>query len=191
MEQNIQIPQPMPVTEQIGFPNPNMSEKKGSGLIKWVIVVLGVIAIVAAGIFFIMRTSTDSETAVATPTPATDDRLTAVATPEPTPTPSPTPSAAPVDRSKIKVEVLNGTGTAGDAGLVKGILEDLEITEITVGNADEQEETETTVTYSDKLDMALIDEIVAELEKTFDSVKTRKGTIAGDFEIRIVTGDKK
>lgn len=191
MEQNVQIPQPMPVTEQIGFPNPNMSEKKSNGMVKWIIVVLGVIAIVAAGIFFIMRTSTESDTATATPTPAIDDRLTAVATPEPTATPAPTPSAAPVDRSEIKVEVLNGTGTAGDAGLVKSSLEDLEITDITVGNADEQEETETTVTYSDKLDMALIDEIVAELEGTFSEVKTRKGTIAGDFDIRIVTGEKK
>ena len=181
----------MPVTEQIGFPNPNMSDKKSNGAIKWIIVVLGVIAIVAAGIFFIMKTSTDSETATATPTPVVDDRLTAVATPEPTATPSPTPSAKPVDRSEIKVEVLNGTGTAGDAGLVKSALEDLEITEITVGNADEQEETDTTVTYSDKLDLALIDEIVAELEKTFAEVKTKKGTIAGDFQIRIVTGEKK
>mgnify|MGYP003578916853 CR=1 FL=1 len=192
MEQNVIPPQPMPSSEQVSFPHPAGAEKKSNGVIKWIIVIIGVIAIVAGGIFFIMRTSGSEGTANATPTPTINaGGITPVATPEPTTTPSPTPSAEPVDRSGIKVQVLNGTGTAGDAGLVKTALEKLEFSDITAANADEQEETTTTVTYSSDIDAATIDEIVASLEKIFSEVEAKKGTIAGDFDIRILTGEKK
>lgn len=179
----------MPSSEQVSFPHP-AGEKKSNGIIKWIIVIIGVIAIVAGGIFFIMRTSGEEGSMTASPTPTTNS-LSPIATPEPTVTPSPTPSAEPVDRAEIKVQVLNGTGTPGDAGLVKTALEKLDFAEITTANADEQEETSTTVTYSKDIDAATIDEIVASLEEIFSKVEAKSGTIAGDFDIRILTGEKK
>jgi len=189
MDQDQQAMQPAQPTEQVGFPNPTSQEKKSNGVIKWVIVIIGVIVIVAAGIFFIMRTTDGDADAEPTPTAGTLNSF-ATDEPEETPTPEPTATPEPIDKSEIKIEVLNGTGTPGDAGLVQDLLEDLDFEDITADNADEQEETDTTLTYSDEIDAATIDEIVAELEETFTSVKTRKGTIAGDFDIRIVTGEK-
>src|SRR5688572_15777326 len=102
MEQNQTPPQPMPSSEQVSFPHPAGSEKRSNGIIKWIIVIIGVIAIVAAGIFFIMRTSGEEGGEVtASPTPTTNS-LNSFATPVPSPTeePSPTPSssAEPADR---------------------------------------------------------------------------------------------
>lgn len=190
--------QPMPAGDQVSFPNSNVQQKQESGkngVIKWVIVIVGVIAIVAGGIFFIMRTSDDAGDSVANATPtARSGVLNSFDAPEPTVTeeeePSPTPTPEPADRAELSVEVLNGTGTPGDAGMVASILEDLGFEDTTAANAETQEETETTLTYSEKIDPATIDEIVAELEKIFTEVVTREGTIAADFDIRIVTGEK-
>lgn len=187
-------PHPMPASDQVSFPNPNEPAKKSSGMIKWVVVIVGVIVIVAAGVFFIMNTSSsDTGDAIANATPTTNpDVLNSFDTPTPEATeePSPTPTPEPVDRAELKAQVLNGTGTAGDAGLVAAILEDLGFEDVDAANADNQDETKTTVTYSEDIDLATIDEIVAELEKTFSDVTTKKGTIAANFDLQIVTGEK-
>ncbi len=60
---------------------------------------------------------------VLTPTPAVHEQ------PSPTPTPS-------VQRSDLKIKILNGSGTAGKAGDVKTILKDKGYGEILTGNAD-------------------------------------------------------
>lgn len=62
---------------------------------------------------------------VSTPTP----------TPEPTePPPTPTPTIE-VKREEVSVRVLNGTGVAGQAGVIKSLLESKGYEDITTGNA--------------------------------------------------------
>lgn len=183
-----QIPQP-----QVGFPAPQDTGEKKGGMFKWVVVIVGLIVIVVAGIFFIMSSSSGSSNTTSTSDTNSSGSLSTFPTPEVTSTPTPTPTATPepVDKSKIKVEVLNGTGTPGDAGLAKSAIEDLGYENVEASNAEEQSETDTTITYSRDLDQATIDELVTAIEKVFSTVKTRRGTIAGDFDIRVLTGDKK
>lgn len=61
---------------------------------------------------------------------------------------SPTPRAtgtSGLDRSTLKVEILNGSGTAGVAGKVQTILEDLGYTVTRTGNADNFDYEETVI----------------------------------------------
>jgi len=182
--------QPQLNQPQVSFPAPNETAGK-QGITKWVIAIVGIVVIVIAGVLFIMQGRNGGEEATPSPTP--QEGLSTFPTPEPeaTPEPTSTPEPEPVDKAKIKVEVLNGTGTPGDAGLAKSELEDLGFEDILADNAEDQDETETTITYSRDLSPAIIDEIVESLEQIFNEVKTRKGTVAGDFDIRVLTGTKK
>jgi len=71
--------------------------------------------------------------AISLPSSATPTPSPIPATPTPSkPTPTPTP---PVIREELKVKVLNGSGVAGKAGVVKGFLKDVGYEDILTGNA--------------------------------------------------------
>lgn len=81
----------------------------------------------------------------------------------PTPTDIPTPTATPtpkVDKTKVKVKVLNGGGVAGKATVVKNLLKEKGYEDILTGNADnfEYEKTEVQV----KEDKSFIFPLIAE-----------------------------
>lgn len=174
---------------EVGFPQPKEPSGGKSKIIKWIIALVGIILIVAVGAFFILQDVGQGET---TSTDSEGSELTTFPTPEsqetPEPTPSPTPE--PIEKSEVRIEVLNGTGTPGDAGFLQDELEDLGFEEIEVGNADSQDEDETTVTYSRDLPPNIIDEMTARLEELYDSVSARQGTLSGDFDIRVITGPR-
>ena len=115
---------------------------------------------------------------------------------EPTPPPfeeitsTPTPTSAPVDKDRIKIEVLNGTGIPEEASFLQGKLRDLGYTEIEVGNADSQDFVATKVTFSKGLQDEVIDEITSELENIYKDVDTETSDSL-DVDIRIITGYKK
>lgn len=182
--------QPTPVEQNIGFPSPRQENEKKGGFVKWIIAGVGILAIVIGGAFFVMSSPSD-ETTNSTPTP-TGNVLSTFPTPEVAATPEPTvtPTPQPVDKSEVKIEILNGTGKAGEASFVKAALEKLDFTEIEAANAESRDETSTTVTYSSSLPQSLVDEIVSMLEKSFADVKARKGTVSGGFDIRILTGPR-
>lgn len=54
----------------------------------------------------------------------------------PTPTIIPTPTVAPISRNELKVQVLNGAGVPGAAGLMKSLLESKGYEVVGTGNAD-------------------------------------------------------
>lgn len=54
----------------------------------------------------------------------------------PTRSPSPTPTTIPLDKSSLKVEVLNGSGKSGTAARAVKSLKSLGYTDIIAGNAD-------------------------------------------------------
>lgn len=116
--------------------------------------------------------------------------------PVPTPvasevTPEPTEVATQeVDKGSLTVSVLNGTGTAGQAGKVKSIMEELGYNSVSTGNADSTDNIKTTVSFSDKVSKLRSDEIVKELEKVFTSVtRAKDDSITND--IIVVTGEEK
>jgi hypothetical protein len=173
----------------VAFPQPPAAKKSGSRYAKWIFAVVGVLLIVIAGGWF-LYVNYSKEKAEPTPTPSTGG-LSSFATPKPEVTPEHTVAAATdVARGELKVEILNGTGKVGEASFLKSKLEKEGYENLTAANADDQNETRTTVTYGDKVSQAVMDEMTKLLEDIYDKVRVKKSSMDG-VDIRIVTGPRK
>lgn len=105
----------------------------------------------------------------------------------PSSTPTPTPELIP--QEDLTINVQNGSGIAGQAGVVQSALEDLGFSNIETGNSDDQEQTTTTVEYSNQVseeDQELINEY---LEETFSDVSIKQDQDTESFNIIIITGE--
>lgn len=185
-------PQVVEVQEEqkmVGFPHhDNRSEGNNT---KWVIAIIGVVIIVIIGLVFILMSPGGGGKGSASPSP-NGNALQAVPTnsPEPTPSAQPTPTPASVNRDEISIEVLNGTGKVGDAGFLKGELVDLGYKEISTGNADQQNQEQTTAIFSTDLNQSYADEITNLLKTLFEDVRVRKQSLS-DVDVRLTTGTRK
>lgn len=188
MEMNQPQP-PIPHQPEVSFPQPREPQSKGSNA-KVIIAVVGVIIILVVGGWFILGNNAGGDD---TPSPTPNGGLSTFPTPAQTSTPEPTATATPepVDKSEIKIEVLNGTGVPGEASFLQGELEELGYEDITAGNADEQDATDTVATYSRDLSAEVADEITERLEALYEKVTTRRATISGGYDISITTGTRK
>lgn len=104
------------------------------------------------------------------------------------PTPTATPAPVDVDRSEIRIELLNGTGIPGEAGLVQSELEELGYENIDVGNADDQDNEGTIVTFSSELPQSFMEEFIEDLEDIYTEVESNTTSTLEDYDIRIVAG---
>lgn len=102
------------------------------------------------------------------------------------PTPTPIPTFA-FDKKTLKIQVLNGTGTAGDAGKVAKMLTSLGY-DSTTGNAASKSATVSTISFSDKVPGLISDEIFKELNKLFSKPATISGQKSENYDIVITTG---
>lgn len=171
---------------EVSFPQPRDMGARGSNA-KVIIAVVGVILIVIIGGWFILGNNSGGTTA--SPTPQGLSTFPSPTTETPSPSPTATPTAPP--KKEVRIEVLNGTGVAGEAGFLQDALKELGFVEIESGNAEEQDQEETVVTYSRELSPAIADEITAKLEELYTSVRIRRATISGDFDVSIITGPRK
>lgn len=167
-----------------------------AGMPKWPFAAGGVLLILGIGGFFLMQSQNVSEE-TASPTPFVSG-LSSIETPVPTEAPSatvsPTPSSAPVTdtvRASLAIEVQNGTGTAGDAGLAKKQLDTLGYKKVTTGNASDTSATQTVITYTSEVSAAAVAEITTAIESVFGPVSAQKGVLTGTTSVRVVTGPKK
>src|SRR3989304_9879681 len=96
--QGVQPPQEAPASApEVGFP---LSQPKPKGKMnKWVLIIIGLLILGGGGVFFFTRGAKDEG---ALPSPTVGGTSTS--------TPAPTPAATPADRSKIEIEIQNGTG---------------------------------------------------------------------------------
>jgi len=163
---------------EVGFPLSQSKTKKKTNIL--VFIILGILILVGGIIFFVTKGNKESE--LVSPTPTSEGIV--INTPSATETPE------PVDKVDVAIEILNGTGISGEAGYLQGKLRDLGYTDIEVGNADDQDQTVTTVTFSVDLDETNKDEIQAELEKLYEDV-TVKTSSSISVDVNIVTGLKK
>jgi len=179
-------PQPAPAPQNpqdVGFPQTPKKEK--GSFIKWAIALIGAGAIILVGGFLVIRgfSGGSDETS---PSPTPSEVLGGFdLEPESTPTPKPT-----IKKAEIKIEVLNGTGVAGEASLLKTRLENLGYEDVEAANADSQKEVATTVTFDRDVDEDVVDEVSSLLEKTYKSVKVKKSSLSGGIHIRILTGPR-
>lgn len=116
---------------------------------------------------------------------------------EPSPTPgleeitsTPTPISALIEKDKIRIEVLNGTGIAQEAAYLQGKLADLGYSDIETGDADSEDYVETEVTFSSGLAQEVIDEITQQLESIYKQVDTKTSSSL-DVDVQVITGYRK
>lgn len=81
------------------------------------------------------------------------------------PTKEPTPTTTAVDKSKYQIEVLNGSGIAGEAANVQEILEDAGFSVGAIGNADSANYTDTIIAANEDVEEEFINELKKALEK--------------------------
>jgi len=175
---------------QVGFPETSPRKKKFP-ILKVVIAIFGVVVILGVGGYLVF-VSNNSETIEIDSEPQVKGDLNELSTPVSTATPEPTPTATPsaVSKSELKISVLNGTGTPGDAGFLKTELEKLDYEDITAGNADDQTQKITTVVFSKNVSDDLKEEIEEMLKELYEEIEIETRTVATTFDIEITTGTR-
>ena len=106
--------------------------------------------------------------------------------------PSPTPLPK-IDKKTVKIQVQNGTGTPGQAGIVVKALEDAGYSSdnIKTGNADKFDNSTTSITARDNFE-EIVNDIKEVLKSTFDKITVVSPNLDKDseFDIVVVTGGK-
>lgn len=173
----------------VGFPQTPQKAKSKTGLL--IFIILGIVLLIGAGIFFIARSGNQ---AVASPSPTSFFQVSsptpvATAVASPSPVASASPSAA--DKKKLTVEVLNGTGVPGEAAYLQGQLKNLGYEDIKTANASTQDETVTTITFAKSVSDNIQDELEAKLKTLYTEVKVSTSSTLSGIDIRILTGPRK
>lgn len=105
--------------------------------------------------------------------------------------PSPVPVASPsVDKSKVAIQIQNGTGIAGEAAYLQTQLKNLGYTNISLGNASDQTLTATEVTFAGNLDSGVVAEITQKLKSIYQTVNSTTSS-SQTVDVLIVTGLQK
>ena len=177
MEEGQKQPAVNPTAQQQVTTPPQPMRKKSN---KKSLILVAIVMLIGAGIFLIVRGLGGGEDVSPSPTP-TDNLF----------TPSPTETPESVDKSEVEIEVLNGTGIAGEASFLQEKLQELGFEKIDVGNADDQENETTEVTFSSSLSEAMVDEITKELESIYKDVNTTTSRSLTEVDVRITTGLRK
>jgi hypothetical protein len=106
----------------------------------------------------------------------------------------PSPTEKPkIEKSTVKIQVVNGTGTPGQAGIVVKALEDAGYAteNIKTGNAEKFDNTTTSITAKDNFE-EIVNDIKSALGSTFDKITVVSPNLSSDseFDIVVVTGGK-
>lgn len=185
MEENQETyPAPaQPTSNGINFPSIGDQPQKSSG--SKIFLILGLLVVVGAIGFLIFKNSSSSENSE-----TVEEQPFITDSPVQTTQPSATASSKPVDKTKIKIEIQNGTGVTGEAAYLQTQLKSLSYTNFIVGNAESQNQTSTTVTFSKTLSQSIVDELTTKLKDIYKTVEVNtSSTIKTD--VLIVTGLKK
>ncbi len=188
--QNQQSPESSFQTAPTGVSFPTVGQPQKSGGAKTLLIV-GILVLVAILGFVIYKSATkNSNTASTEPTPF--DNLTAPSTDQNVSVATPAPVATPnsANRSKVAIQVQNGTGIAGEAAYLQTQLGTMGYTDVKVGNATTQNLTSTQVTFSSTLDSGVVAELTQKLNALYTNV-TVTNSASTTFDVVIVTGLRK
>ncbi len=150
--------------------------KRGASLGVWVGAMVGVALAIGVSLVLLVRG------------PSTLPFFGAKPTPTPTPTIEPTPPPLSVNKSDIKVSVLNGGGTPGAGGKMKAFLEEKGYTVVKVGNADDYsyEQTEILIkSGKEEYQAMLTDDLKADY-----NLGTSSATVSEDaeYDAQVIVG---
>jgi len=94
------------------------------------------------------------------------------------------------DLADYKVQVLNGSGTAGEAGVVEGLLEDAGFEGVDTGNADSYDYEDTQVQLKDKTAKAVYTAIEDALSDDYNVKKGDSLNEDSDFDVVVIVGQR-
>lgn len=175
-------------TPSVSFPTVNEPKKSNGGKTLLIIGILILVAILGFVIYKSATNKTAMESTEATPI----DTLTTPSSEQTIPVITPEPSSSPVstvDKAKVKIQVLNGTGITGEAGYLQTQLNNLGYTNIKTGN-NETTVTDTTVTFASSLDSSVVSEITQKLKSIYETVTTKTSS-SSTFDVVVIVGLKK
>lgn len=170
----------------VSFPTVGQPQKSGGAK---TLLVVGILVLVGILGFVIYKSATNKNGALAEPTPFENQIIgeNTVATP----TSTPTSTTKPADKSKVSIQIQNGTGITGEAAYLQTQLKDLGYTNVKVGNAGDQVATSTTVTFSKSLSQDVVTELTQKLNALYQSVTVKTTATLSDFDVVVVTGLRK
>jgi hypothetical protein len=168
-----------------GVSFPTVGEEKKSGGAKTLLIV-GILVLVAI-LGFVIYKSASKKSADTLGETSPFDNLTTPSSDQ-TVAPSQSP-AATVDKTKIKIQVQNGTGITGEAAYLQTQLGNLGYKNIKVANSESTVEA-TTVTFSSTLDSGVVSEITQKLNSLYQTVATDTSS-SSTFDVVIIAGLKK
>ena len=156
------------------------SNQQGSNQKKKIPIIIGIVFVVAAlvgGILMLRQPKKTDQT-----------KVSVVEKKEPSPTKKPK-----IDKDLVKIQVLNGTGTPGQAGLAVEALKKAGYNpdNIKAANAEDFDNTVTSITAKDGFDDVASD-VKDALKTTFDEIKIDSTNLDEDseFDIIVTTGGK-
>jgi predicted negative regulator of RcsB-dependent stress response len=178
-----EVHEEQPASSRVSFPTIG-EPKKGNG--GKTLLIIGILVLVGILGFVIYKSASQrSETVSEEPTPF--ENLTSPSGEE---NPVATPTPKPVDRSKVKIQIQNGTGITGEAAYLQTQLKGLGYTDVTVSNAAQQNATTTYVTFSNALSSDVVSEITKKLESLYQNVSTTNSATSS-VSVLVVTGLRK
>lgn len=167
---------------QIDDVSQSQDSKAPKGLLM-VVVILVLLAVGVVGFVVYKSNAMSKEQIAVVPTPTPDTS---------TPTPTDTPATPQItDKSVVKIQVLNGSGTVGQAGQIATALEKDDFKTPDTGNFDGDKQADTVVNYTASVDKSLVDEVVTVLKKSFTTVDASVSSTLTDFDIQVITGTGK
>lgn len=171
-------PAAMEPAPAFGYPDISVHKKSAMpGVLLWALGVIIIVVAIGAAIIGISRGSLKMPSLAAKPTP------TPTAAPMPTATPTPV-----VDKTTLKIEVLNGSGTAGMAGKMKTLLEEKGYTVVGTGNAKSYEYAQTEIQVTAEHE-AFISVLTSDLSGSYtvgSSAATLKSTLP--YNVVVIVG---
>lgn len=96
--------------------------------------------------------------------------------------------SATLEKEKLKITVLNGTGIAGQASKIKDLLIEIGLSKIETGNAEGANAEETVVVFLPTVANSVREEIISVLKEQFATVSAQEEDVASGTDILITTG---
>ena len=161
------------------FDVPPRKSSSSSQRTMWIVAtILGIIALLIIGWIIFNRFVTEKENDISEPTPDVSFELE-----KPTPTPG-----EEIDKSDIKIEVLNGTGIAKEASFLQNKLGTLKYEDVETGNADSKDYDTAQVAFYKTFPKDLKDELLDLLSDIYNKVEDVDSSGESDIDVRIITG---
>jgi hypothetical protein len=181
------IPQENPMTPAgVSFPTVGQPQKSNGAktlLIVGVLILVGIL-----GFVIYKSASKKNDETLTTPTPF--DNLVTPSDNQVAATPVATVAPVTTDKTKIKIQVQNGTGITGEASYLQTQLKGLGYTNIAVGNSASENLTATSVSFAGTVPTDVVNDLTTELNTIYQSVTTTPSTSTA-YDVVVVTGLRK